>query len=786
MSSQLDYLRSLDDYEEIKDYLDLEALEDVVDDKKYPPFEPDFSTSIIVDNIPAVPQDKVAKLTAVLLKVYSQNAKITEADIYMPFNEETGTTYGFCFIKFNTVDEAQHAVKVTQGFAIDKKHSFKVSMYTDLDKYAKIPDEYEQPKAPQHNPRPDPTSWLTDPQGRDQFVARYSHETEIMWANHTGEDPTLVYGGDREKQGGKVWCESYVAWSPQGNFLATFHAPGVKLWGSADFQSLGRFMHPKVEELSFSPCENYLITYRYSFHADLNPAEAIIVWDVRTNAKLRTFELKNPLDVKFQVQATVNVEGPGGKRVDRVIRGRVKSYEGDSSGGHFVIEEGNTVHENVPSDKVTPIQEPNRLKWSPDGNYVARLGNDIISVYTLPSMTLLEQKSIAAKDVLDFVWSPKSNQISYWSPAVGNHPALISIIRIPSRQDVCSRKLFDVTDGRMVWQNEGDYLCVYMTKNQGKKRSYVLMFFRLKDQKDEKRDVPVEQLELTEPIISVTWEPSGDRVAIMHGEARSPSVAFYSMINTSVKEETAVSTKVPAKGAGTSANRNELTHLFTRSGTQCSEVIWSPAGGVVALPYFAPDTCIFDLYDVENNIVLASQLRHDRCSRMYWDPSGRFLATCTITDLRNASARANFEDGFNIYTFQGKLLNRVKREKLYQFSWRPRPKDLLSAEERKAVIKNLRKYEKMFEKEDRQRKQELNQEILAARHKRAEEFLTWLNRSRAASAALKPRRVAIRNGYDSDDERNYKIEAIVSTCILRRCVQLGCYFLTLVSCDVPC
>jgi hypothetical protein len=99
---------------------------------------------------------------------------------------------------------------------------------------------------------------------------------------------------------------------------------------------------------------------------------------------------------------------------------------------------------------------------------------------------------------------------------------------------------------------------------------------------------------------------------------------------------------------------------------QCNEVLWSPAGGVVALAYFAPDCCIFDLHDVESNTQLAEKLRHDRCSRLYWDPSGRFIASCTITDLRNSAAKANFEDGFNVYTFQGKLLSKVKKEKLYQ------------------------------------------------------------------------------------------------------------------------
>jgi uncharacterized protein with WD repeat len=244
-------------------------------------------------------------------------------------------------------------------------------------------------------------------------------------------------------------------------------------------------MHTKVEDLSFSPCENYLITYRYTYHPSLSP-DALIVWDIRTGDKLRSFELKNPLDTKFHVQATItetkttNEGKEDMKKIvrDRLVRGRVKDYKPDSMGGVFTIEEGNTIHEDIPFDKVIPVQEPNRLKWSPDGKYVARIGCDIVSVYALPNMQLLDKKSIAAKEVLDFVWSPKSNMISYWSPAVGNHPALINIMKLPEREDLCSRKLVDVVDGRMVWQNEGDYLCVYMTKTQGKKKTYVLMFFR--------------------------------------------------------------------------------------------------------------------------------------------------------------------------------------------------------------------------------------------------------------------------------------------------------------------
>jgi len=775
MSSDLLYYEKQEDYEEIKDYLDMEPVDDSISPDQFPPFTADFSSSIVIDNIPQVPREKIPRLLSVLLKIYVQISPITESDVTLPINEETGLTYGFCFIKFSSLDEAESALRVTQGLAIDKKHTFKVSLYTDLDKFSSLPEEYVAPEHTKFNVRPDPTSWLTDTQCRDQFVLRHSHDTEIFWANNVaGEDPNMVYGGEREKQDGKVWCESYVCWSPQGTYLATFHVQGIKLWGSTHFESQGRFMHAKVEDVSFSPCENYLTTYRYTYHPSLSP-EAIIVWDIRTGEKLRAFELKNPLDIKFHVQATitetkVTMTADMEKKVvkDRTIRGRVKDYREDTMGGMFTIEEGNTIHEEVPFDKVVPIQEPNRLKWSPDGKYVARIGNDIVSVYTLPNMTLLDKKSIAAKEVLDFVWSPKSSMISYWSPAVGNHPALINIMKLPERTDLCSRKLFDVTDGRMVWQNEGDYLCVYMTKMQGKKKSYVLMFFRTRD-----AGVPVEQLELSEPILNVSWEPSGDKIVIIYGEARTPNLAFYSMSAVAPVSEKPIS----AKDKAAVKAKSELTHLFTKSGGNCSEVSWSPAGGMAAFAYFASDACVFELYDVENNISMATR-RHDRCNKLYWDPSGRYIVSCTITDLqrekeretaragRPSNAPHHADDGYNIYTFQGVLQASVKVDKMYQFAWRPRPKDLLSAEEKKKVVKNLRKYEKMFESKDKQRKQELVQKAQAARFKQAEEFYSVYIACKRAAVSKKSLRVALRDGYDSEDERHYRIETTIDETVL--------------------
>jgi translation initiation factor 3 subunit B len=765
-----EYYKSLPDYDEIREYLD-ESEEYV--QPNFPEFEPDFSSAIIVDSIPIVDSTKLPKLLQVLLKLFKQvTARLEETDVYMPFNDAAGTTFGFCFVKFPSKGEADLAIKMFHNFAMDKKHTFKCTLYSDLDKYSAIPTVYAPKPLPPFKPRPDPTSWLADPLCRDQFVVRYGKETEISWANTTGEEPTVVYDGEREKQGDKVWCDSYVSWSPQGTYLATFHPRGIRLWGGKDFEAHGRFNFDAVEHVEFSPCESYLVTYRYAQIPGLDENESITVWDVRTGEKLRSFPLKNPLEPKFQVSATV-VEEKAGKKIERAIKARIVSYEGDSHGGYFTLQEGNTTHTDVPADKVTPMQEPNVLKWSADGKYVARLSPDIIQVYELPSMQLLEKKSIAAKDILDFCWSPKSsaiggssapvsinNYISYWSPAIGNYPALINVIAVPSRADVASRKLFDVTDGKMAWQNEGDYLCVHFTKIQGKKKSFVLMFFRISES-----GVPVEQIELSEPVLHVAWEPSGDRICIVHGEPRQPSISFYSMAGVPATAAAAVKA-IPgappsSKSAAPATTKKEVSLLFTLSGMQCNNIFWAPSGGVVALAYYAPDACLFELHDVENNNSLASR-RHDRGNRLVWDPSGRFIASCTITPLRGAGSRPNPEDGINVYTFQGAPVVQIKKERLFQFQWRPRPRDLLSSEERKKVIKNLKKYEKMFDKEDRQRKQELQAEVLAARRRVAEEFYSKLHRSRESVLRLKPRRVAIRNGYDSDDERNYTTEVIVS------------------------
>lgn len=85
---------------------------------------------------------------------------------------------------------------------------------------------------------------MLDKRGRDQFVIRYGDETEIYWNDAARSQAEDVYKRS-------TWTESFVQWSPAGNYLATIHRQGVAVWGGPSWQRLARFSHPGVSAPSY-------------------------------------------------------------------------------------------------------------------------------------------------------------------------------------------------------------------------------------------------------------------------------------------------------------------------------------------------------------------------------------------------------------------------------------------------------------------------------------------------------------------------------------------------------
>jgi len=747
--------READDYEDIKEYIEQDE-DDFEVPFERPEFKIDYGAAIIVDGLPIANESKLAKMKGVLVDIYTNlGTNVTLDDLHVPIDPTTSCTQGFCFIRLASGQEATLCQKRTDGQPFGSKNILRVSLYSNLIKLANLSDEYQPVKPPPFVPRPDPTSWLCDPNSKDQFLSRYGTETKISWGTIKPEDEIMVVpNGDGEihkkyREGSLQagWCQSSAFWSPMGTYMAAYHKNGMLLYGGANFLEVARFEHKLVDFASFSPCENYIVTYRLK--NQMGNGEDIGVWDVRTGKAIRRFNVTDNLGLNFQVLATVTEsiskgknrerEHKGHKDVDRMFRGRITAINPD---GSFNISENSALeHINVPREKVAPMQDPNCFKWSADGKYLAKLMPDLITVFELPSMRILESKSIPAAEVLEFSWSPGGeNLISYYTPASSNKPAVIGIIRIPSREVICSRKVVNVIEANMVWQEGGDYLGVYMTKESGKDKTYPLMFFRIKSP-----SVPVELLTLSENVKGMSWEPNGERVVIICGEPGNATLHIYSLGTFGKGKE----------------KKTELHLLQTLTGKKCTNVQWSPAGGVIAITNKESDGIAFELYDVQNSISMASR-RHNKAKELLWDPSGRTLATATSRTFDDISKATILDDGFNIYTFQGVPLVQEKRPRQYQFSWRPRPKNLLTPEEKKHVVKNLKLYQATFEKEDRERKNVAFESIISERKMMANSFLARLARRRQeqARSGLRATRIQLRDGYDSDDESNYETKIV--------------------------
>jgi len=230
------------------------------------------------------------------------------------------------------------------------------------------------------------------------------------------------------------------------------------------------------------------------------------------------------------------------------------------------------------------------------------------------------------------------------------------------------------------WQTKGEYLAVKMCRRKTKKQvstSYHIV--RLGDaalnvEKDKKSNenvlgeskIPVEVLDIDEPVIAFAWEPAAKRFGVVHGEGNRTTVKFYELKN------------------------QKLKLLVTLSDRPCNCLFWSPRGNLVILAGLGALNGVLEFYDVNNKETIAL-LEHYMCTDVEWDPSGRFVISSVIQPLRNEGVyRYNTENGYKLWTMHGQILSTVRLESCYQVLWRPRPPRLFSAEEEKEIKKKCK------------------------------------------------------------------------------------------------
>ncbi|KAJ7631103.1 eukaryotic translation initiation factor eIF2A-domain-containing protein [Roridomyces roridus] len=691
------------------DYSDIEA-------KYHVQYDDSFDNLLVVDGIPVIDKSKLEKLLAKICKEFSRKGiSIKPDDIHMPWDDTTGKSQGFIFVEFKNVDDANLALAAMHNHPFDAKHQFKVNRFTDIERYEQLDETYVEPEVEEYTPREHLRAWLADPQGRDQYVTYRGEDVEIHWHGKPSQSELAM------KPDWKDFL--YVAWSPLGTCIATLHRQGVRLWGGSSWKPQQRFAHPLVKLIDFSPCEQYLVTWSNEpivvpegapqgpqYLSPDDEGNNIAVWDIKSGDLLRTFP----------------------------------SHADDTAAKK-------------------QMQWP-ALKWSPDDKFVARVTpGQMISVHELPSMYLHGKKSLKIEGVVDFEWCPqgdkdredaekdaqaassgsgasakavkkaRENMLVYWTPEVANQPARVTLLGFPSRAILRQKNLFNVTECKLYWQNQGDFLCVKVDRHTKTKKSIFcnLEIFRVRE-----KDYPVEVLELKDTVTDFSWEPKGERFAIV-----SSSDPNLGNPGPGITIKTDVSFYQLEHGNG----KNDFKLLRTLSSRTSNAIRWSPRGRHVVLATVGSSSkSELEFWDLDFNmddagrregqvskdewgsgIQLLGTADHYALTDVEWDPSGRYLATSA------SSWTHTLENGYAIWDFRGQEITKQIQDRFKQFIWRPRPRTLLTKEQQRQVRKNLREYSRAFDEDDAAEESNVSAELIALRKRLVDEWNAWRARSKA-------------------------------------------------------
>ncbi|KAK9248414.1 hypothetical protein V1506DRAFT_528868 [Lipomyces tetrasporus] len=717
-----------------------------------------LDTVVVVDGAPIVTEKKVDALTKVLKKLFSEAGRVREDGFYMPIGPD-GKSKGYVFIGFETPEQADNAVRGLNNKRLDNKHTLLVNKFTDIEKYGDDDEEEEEYIAPPEEPYIEQEylrSWLKEPNAVDQFILYKGESVGVFWNRKSEAPEDIVNRGN--------WTETYVAWSPLGTYLCSVHHQGVQLWGGDEFGRKARFVHPGVQLLDFSPCENYLVTWSpepiqlmpedspmraaFPFTAS-DEGKQIVVWSVKTGMPVRTFSSSVGQD---------NERGPGPQGPKKI---------------------------SWPA-----------FKWSSDDKYLARVvpGQQIF-VYETPGMGLLDKKSIKIEGVVDFEFSPAvikgtgkkdepEHVISYWTPEISNQSARVTLMTIPSKEVIRTRNLFNVAECRLHWQDKGAFLCVKVVRfTKTKKSTFTnLEFFRLTE-----KNIPIEVVELKDTVINFAWEPAGDRLVIISTSdapaapaapgatpgARPAAAKIPGMPGPGGAVKTSVSFYGLERSKGVNGQFRQISTVERKSS---NSIFWSPKGRVVvvaAVGGTSNNTGELDFWDfdfegekkeipgaeeVPANLALMATGQHYQLTDIEWDPTGRYVATSS-----SMWGRA-METGYRIWDLKGLLLREEHVERFKQFLWRPRPHTLLTKDQQRDVRKNLREYSKVFDQEDIAEESQASKELIAQRLRLLEEWRAW---RKVVDAELEEERggivpLAFKSGDDDDEIIEEIVEEVIS------------------------
>jgi translation initiation factor 3 subunit B len=662
-----DELEDYGDGEEILDFVS-EGFDEADANEAALTLDESFPLSVFIAGAPPVGQDKYSRLMNVLNKHIEKCGPSTEK--HMPIDPETGTTGGWLIATFEDQSGVDSALSYVHGLKFDKKHVLTCVRIDDFDEVAGRDSEFRLQRTLTAFSRADARLWLSDKKCREQLLLRYQAETEIYWHDTMAGMPVLCYGAEREKAAGKIWCDWRVQWSPQGTYLATFHQQGIVIWGGEGFEKKRRLPHANTKAILFSPDEEYIMLWNGSLpptsgNTDQVDQEAYAMYHILTGVRVKTH--RTPV---------------------------VTPFANDSS--------------RSDSEKDFP-----HFLWSADGKYYAECNQTRIMVRDTETFELIkdaEGKQTALKypELSTFQWSPRDNIIAVWTLETDHNPARLVLVEIPSRRELASRSRTQC-EATMYWQSEGDYLCLLVKKLTKTKKttSTNLEIFRMRQ-----RGIPVDSVTISDTVRGFFWECKGNRFAVITADEAGlkPKLLVYALQKEKVEE----------------------ICNFDLPSNSFDSIFWAPDGQyfVVAACSGSGGDLLFCGLTADNRLEILYKDEHYMLNCLQWDPSSRYMITAVTQEMDNSMSgyKYSMEAGYSIRTFQGRVLYRTQKEKLYQACWRPRPTSLLQKDKQDNIRKKIKEYSKRYDALDEQAKEAARSAFRRERQEKTDAFVSVLRR----------------------------------------------------------
>lgn len=655
---------------------------------------------VVVDGAPKAPASKAPLLEKVLRKFLSKVGEVVEGEAGIHLPVEDNMTKGYLFVQYKSPEVAAAAVTQLNGKPLDAKHKLFVNKLSDIEKYCvegNVPEKFVEPTVAPMESHGYMKSWLQDAAGRDQFALHFSETVGVYWHNRKN-DPKPAF------EPRKGFTSKYAKFSPKGTYIFSVHPQGIQSWGGENFERIKKFVHPHVRLIDFSPTEKYMVTLSPNpIVKPENPAELadhpfgpeseghkLVIWDLFTGEVARTFALPPYLE--------------GLKEMPWPL-----------------------------------------VKWSFDDKYCCRQGPDALAIYDTDNFQLLDKKLVKVEGIVDFEWAPAGvklftskapegeHVLSYWTPETTNKTARVSLMQIPSREVLRTVNLFQVSDCKMHWQDEGKALCVKVDRHTKSGKTF---FSNLEFFKTTEKDIPVEKLELKEVCINFSWEPKSDRfVIISRLDDGNDNPALPRNDITFYAQE---------QGLRGKATKFKVLHKASKKHT--NTLVWSPRGRFIVTARVARSTGEMEFWDTQyeveatkdekakdgknkdgknaeakpdTEVKLLNTEQYGGMTNISWDPSGRF-----VTAWSSSWVHA-IENGYRTYDLSGSTLKDESIDQFKDFIWRPRPKSLLTPEDVEKVERSMAEYSAQFDETDAMEADAATREAILLRRRLLEEWKAY-------------------------------------------------------------